>query len=367
MICLIGESASGKSTIQDILCSDEYGLFKKLVTYTTRPPRPNEEYGVHYYFVAEKDFIEKEESGFFAESASYRDWHYGTAKKDCTDDKVAVVTPHGFRQLKKNKDLSITSFYIKVPRKDRLMKNLERGDNIEEAYRRSLSDVGMFDGIEDEVDFVIENPHYEITPEFMAKKVFFMYKSLFNQEPIDKKLTILCDIDGVVNDLVEKLLEKYNIKYNDDLTKEDIKEYRIQPFLKEECSDIFKEFMSDNLIERMSPLPGSVEVITKLMETYNFYFITSTYSINIKAKSDWLKANFPLYTEKMLITCHDKALIHGDILIDDCLNNLHNGIKNIVFDQPWNRKNTYLNDVIRVFSWEEIATILKVQIPRYED
>ena len=356
MICLIGESASGKSTIQDILCSDEYGLFKKLVTYTTRPPRPNEEYGVHYYFVTEKDFIEKEESGFFAESASYRDWHYGTAKKDCTDDKVAVVTPHGFRQLKKNKDLSITSFYIKVPRKDRLMKNLERGDNIEEAYRRNLSDVGMFDGIEDEVDFVIENPHYEITPEFMAKKVFFMYKSLFNQEPIDKKLTIFCDIDGVVNDLIEKLLEKYNIKYNDNITKDDITEYRIQPFLKEECSNIFVEFMTDNLIERTSVLDGAVDVITKLMERHNFYFLSATYPQNIKSKNDWLKANFPLYKESMLITCSNKKLLHGDILIDDCIDNLNSNIKlNILFDQPWNRQ---LSKHPRAFTWEEVSHLI---------
>ena len=63
--------------------------------------------------------------------------------------------------VKEYPEIKIVSFYINVPRRDRLIKILQRGDNIEEAYRRSLSDVGQFDGIEDEVDFVIENNGYE--------------------------------------------------------------------------------------------------------------------------------------------------------------------------------------------------------------
>ena len=44
-------------------------------------------------------------------------------------------------------------------------------DNIEEAYRRSLSDVGQFDGIEDEVDYVINNEGYKKSIEEMTKEV----------------------------------------------------------------------------------------------------------------------------------------------------------------------------------------------------
>ena len=38
---------------------------------------------------------------------------------------------------------------------------MERGDNIEESYRRNLSDVGQFDSIEKEVDYVIDNSGYK--------------------------------------------------------------------------------------------------------------------------------------------------------------------------------------------------------------
>ena len=167
MIVLVGESASGKSSIEKYLV-EEMNI-PKVVSYTTRPPREGEKNGVDYYFISEQEFANMQQEKEFAETASYRGWHYGTAKRDCTDDKVAVLTPHGLRQLKKIPRLNITSFYINVPRRDRLIKILQRGDDIEEAYRRSLSDVGQFDGIVDEVDCVINNPGYHLSIKEIAR------------------------------------------------------------------------------------------------------------------------------------------------------------------------------------------------------
>ncbi len=171
MLVILGESASGKSTVQDILC-DRYE-FKKLTTYTTRQPRKGEVDGVDYHFITEEKFNELLGENFFCESAKYNGWSYGTATEDCTNDKVAVLTPHGFRQI--SKLVNTTSFYINVPRRDRLIKILNRGDNIEEAYRRSLSDIGMFDGISDEVDFVISNDGYARSPIEMAEEIINNY------------------------------------------------------------------------------------------------------------------------------------------------------------------------------------------------
>ena len=169
MIVLVGESASGKSSIERYLV-ENYD-YKKIVSYTTRAPRANEICGVDYRFISVERFKSLQEQGFFAEVATYNDWHYGIAKEDCTDDKVAVLTPHGLRQVSKIDGINTTSFYIDVPRRDRLIKILQRGDNIEEAYRRSLSDVGQFDGIKDEVDYVINNDGYKKSIAEMAKTV----------------------------------------------------------------------------------------------------------------------------------------------------------------------------------------------------
>lgn len=172
MIVLVGESASGKSSIEKYLV-ENYG-YNKVISYTTRQPRPNEVDGVDYHFIDVDKFLNLKKQGFFAETAVYNNWHYGTAKEDCTDDKIAVLTPHGLRQISKISKvdgINILSFYINVPRRDRLIKILQRGDNIEEAYRRSLSDVGQFDGIEDEVNYVINNDEYKNSIAIMAQIV----------------------------------------------------------------------------------------------------------------------------------------------------------------------------------------------------
>ncbi len=170
MIILVGESASGKSSIEKVL-SEKYG-FQKTVSYTTRPPRDNEIDGVDYHFITEDEYIEKFNSGYFVETGAYNGWFYGTTRDQYKGNTVCVLTPHGLRQIRKNfNEQDIKAFYIKVPRRDRLIKILERGDDIEEAIRRNQSDVGQYDGIEDEVDFVLENRAYQKPPNELARKI----------------------------------------------------------------------------------------------------------------------------------------------------------------------------------------------------
>ena len=173
MIILVGESASGKSTIEKILARD-FG-YKNTVSYTTRPPRDGEVDGVDYHFISEDEYVNKFNSGFFIETGSYNGWFYGTTREQYHDDTVCVLTPHGLRQIKKILDdsLKIHSFYIKIPRRDRLIKILQRGDEIDEAIRRNQFDVGQYDGIEDEVDFVIDNKHYTKSPQEISRTIAF--------------------------------------------------------------------------------------------------------------------------------------------------------------------------------------------------
>ena len=167
ILILVGESASGKSTIEKSLVKD-YG-FQKVISYTSRPARTGEIDGIDYHFISKEKFEELQSKNFFAEIGKYRNWYYGSSVEDCKKDKVvAVLTPHGFRQMKRYKNLDIISFYINIPRRDRMIKILQRGDEIEECYRRSLSDVGQFDGISDEVDFVINNDGYIKSPDEIA-------------------------------------------------------------------------------------------------------------------------------------------------------------------------------------------------------
>lgn len=175
MIVLVGESASGKSTIEKALV-DNYG-FQKIISYTTRPPRQGEVDGIDYHFISKEKFQELQSKNFFAEVGNYRGWYYGSSVEDCKKDgMVVVLTPHGFRQMKKYENLDIISFYINIPRRDRMIKILQRGDDIEECHRRSVSDIGMFDGIEDEVNFIIHNEGYEKSADNIADEIMSFLK-----------------------------------------------------------------------------------------------------------------------------------------------------------------------------------------------
>jgi len=154
MILIVGESASGKSTIEKQLVKIGYD---KIISYTTRPMRDGEIDGVDYYFISENTFLDGLDQNLFAEYTMYNGWYYGIAKEDCLDESVCVVEPHGFRQLLKIKDLHIKSFYIQVPERVRLKRMVDRGDNLMEVFRRIFSDQGLFQFIDKEVDYVIQN------------------------------------------------------------------------------------------------------------------------------------------------------------------------------------------------------------------
>jgi guanylate kinase len=154
MIIILGASASGKTSIERELVKHGYN---RIISYTTRPIRNSETQNVDYHFITENQFNEMLTNGCLAEFSKYNSWNYCISKKDCIDDAIAVVEMSGFRQLKKNKNLNITSFYIQVPERERVIRMMKRGDNVMESFRRIISDQGSFNGADREVDCVINN------------------------------------------------------------------------------------------------------------------------------------------------------------------------------------------------------------------
>ena len=131
---------------------------KSIVSYTTRPPREHETEGVEYHFISKEEFLQKEEQGFFAETASYNvasgeTWYYGSAVEDLSDDKVIIVNPHSLEQLRKIKSLNPIAFYITVGEETIWNRLRERGDNAAEARRRLNEDDIDFADISKNVDF----------------------------------------------------------------------------------------------------------------------------------------------------------------------------------------------------------------------
>lgn len=153
---IIGKSGSGKSKIVDVLT--ENFKFNKIVTNTTRPIREGEKQGVDYNFISKEEFDRMLENDEFAEYfVAGNGWCYGTSKSDLEgDNKLIILTPSGLRQLQE-KDIKFKSIYVVASDKKRYIRQIMRGDDIKEIARRSETDKVDFDGIEDEVDYIVYN------------------------------------------------------------------------------------------------------------------------------------------------------------------------------------------------------------------
>jgi guanylate kinase len=80
LLVLAGPAGSGKSTLCDRLVAEDPS-FSRVITTTTRAPRPGEINGVHYHFFSPEQFDQKTAAGEFLEWARvHGPRRYGTLK-----------------------------------------------------------------------------------------------------------------------------------------------------------------------------------------------------------------------------------------------------------------------------------------------
>ena len=153
-IILCGKTCSGKTTVIKKL--EEAGL-KRIVTYTTRPKRPNEIDGIDYHFLSKDEFLRKEASGEFIEiakyNASFGECYYGSCAKDYTDNSVIILNPIGIKSIKGKIDSII--IYLDIKENDIKERAIKRGDNLLEIERRIIADKKDFKDIATLVDYTI--------------------------------------------------------------------------------------------------------------------------------------------------------------------------------------------------------------------
>ena len=116
VLCIIGSSGSGKTTIERLLEQTFPMHFKRLVSYTTRPMRDGETQGV------EHQFVNRLEYGGILAYTRYGDYEYGAKESDLVTGKVNtyVIDVEGFRFLQRYfaDKLEIRVMYVKRSKRD---------------------------------------------------------------------------------------------------------------------------------------------------------------------------------------------------------------------------------------------------------
>lgn len=150
---ILGHSGSGKSTLRDELAKE--GL-NKIITYTTRPPRPKEVDGLDYNFINISDFKKMEEENLFIGSTCYAGNYYSTLKKDLelnNNDKrdcVIIVDKEGVLAIKKEFKNSL-SIYLKCS-KEVLKKRMIKRAEDESVIEKRLS---VLENLDSYADYII--------------------------------------------------------------------------------------------------------------------------------------------------------------------------------------------------------------------
>ena len=180
-------------------------------------------------------------------------------------------------------------------------------------------------------------------------------------------MTILIDMDDVLEQLVKGWVEYINDRFGTHATTNDVQNWDMSmafPTLTSE--QVYSATTDDALWDYVQPMPGAQEAVKKLIDDgHDVYVVTATGYETLRAKMEKvLFRYFPYLSWKQVIITENKHLIQGDILIDDGPHNLSGGnYRKILFTANHNLSfDEKTVGAIRVRNWTEaLDTVSQIE------
>ncbi|WP_337871776.1 guanylate kinase [Ignavibacterium sp.] len=159
-------SGGGKSTIVRKILS-EFPEIVFSVSATTRPKRPDEIDGVHYFFLTENHFLDKIKNDEFIEWERFYDYYYGTLKTFVIDyikngkSVLLEIDVKGALSVKKNFSDAVLIF-IDVPSFEELVIRLKKRKTESQAdLQKRIDRAKMELSYKDKFDYIFVNKDLE--------------------------------------------------------------------------------------------------------------------------------------------------------------------------------------------------------------
>ena len=151
LLCIMGESASGKDRLTNELCNRNG--WKQIISYTTRERRIGE--GDTHVFVGEDTYQTMRNDNNIAAYTNINGNHYWSTIDQLYDCDAYIVDPLGVQSLKALDlpNLRIITVYINVPEDVRKERAKMRGDDMSIYRSRSLSERQQFRDMKKDADF----------------------------------------------------------------------------------------------------------------------------------------------------------------------------------------------------------------------
>lgn len=176
-------------------------------------------------------------------------------------------------------------------------------------------------------------------------------------------MIINCDVDGVINNLMEVVIDIFNTEYNKNFTIEDVTKYNITScFNKDDANRIQNIFKDPEIWNIVRPIKNSQKIIKTLIQNgYDVYLVTNNNPHSFGEKYDWIKYYFPFVDDSKIICAANKWMIKCDVMIEDCYDNLTAkcNYERILFNRPWNQSNKdFVYEIYRCENWNDVYSTL---------
>lgn len=172
-------------------------------------------------------------------------------------------------------------------------------------------------------------------------------------------MTILVDIDSTITNFGEMLLLANNQLHNTNYRYTDITSY---DWFDKTFPNPWKPTKYQCFWNTVEVNPAAVTVIERwVRQGHKVYLVTASHFNNMlgyKIKRTLEPFNSNLINERNIVIAQDKSIIMGNVIIDDCVDNLYNfDDVCICYKQPWNKKWPY---PFRYNDWDKINDVIQV-------